>query len=610
MTSTTESPNVDDALSGLVSQFSSALDCYRELVQNSIDAGSPRVDVWMEFLPGESGRGTIAIHVDDFGEGMDETIINTQLTRLFSSAKENDLTKIGKFGIGFVSVFALRPKAVLIHTGRGGEYWEVLFHEDRTYAMTTIETPVEGTQITLFIAGDWRRYAELVTGSRAALERWCSHSDTEITFEDRSATNAAGAEPINQPFEVDGDLMTVVEHQGTEIVLAYTRRPNYGFYNRGLTLLSTADAEDALGEDGARFRHVGFRIKSRYLEHTLSRETILRDRSYEKAVDLLYHAAGEALLPALIRELVRLAASEQLGVHNLERFTRLLSFLADEPAELLLKHDSAQILRTVDGRTSSLAAVARAARSDGRIFVAAHRSALTDILAEQGVPVLLGRDVTRHTGDASDLGTRGPDVGPVRHLLLTYLVTRDRSSWLGRLHRYAGINLRASATRPSEWMSYDPVTHYGAMLADPHDTYLAVELVRHLPRSARDLIEGAGQILAGTDAGYARLAACRLESPELDPPLFLVGRKLGRVMARPPRKVLESERPRRPRAVVNLEHPQLVALAELYVSRPAMAVYCLAKNLLLEEDRLLHLDGELMKAAREAHPERATAKRG
>jgi hypothetical protein len=62
--------------------------------------------------------------------------------------------------------------------------------------------------------------------------------------------------------------------------------------------------------------------------------------------------------------------------------------------------------------------------------------------------------------------------------------------------------------------------------------------------------------------------------------------------------------------VVNLEHPQLVALAELYVSRPAMAVYCLAKNLLLEEDRLLHLDGELMKAAREAHPERATAKRG
>ena len=35
------------------------------------------------------------------GEGMNEEIIDHQLTRLFASGKAGDLTKIGKFGIGF-----------------------------------------------------------------------------------------------------------------------------------------------------------------------------------------------------------------------------------------------------------------------------------------------------------------------------------------------------------------------------------------------------------------------------------------------------------------------------------------------------------------------------
>ena len=109
------------AVENLVTQFSGALDFYRELVQNSIDAGSAAIEVWMEYEAGAEDDGTIAIHVDDFGEGMNEAIIDDQLTRLFSSSKDGDLTKIGKFGIGFVSIFAPDPRAVLLHTGRGGE---------------------------------------------------------------------------------------------------------------------------------------------------------------------------------------------------------------------------------------------------------------------------------------------------------------------------------------------------------------------------------------------------------------------------------------------------------------------------------------------------------
>ena len=180
------------AVENLVTQFSGALDFYRELVQNSIDAGSAAIEVWMEYEAGADDEGTIAIHVDDFGEGMNEEIIDGQLTRLFSSSKDGDLTKIGKFGIGFVSIFAPDPRAVLLHTGRGGEAWEVLFHPDRSFTKTKLETPVEGTQITLYIAGDRARYRELVGGSRGdaaalvfALGRRRSASRTAAAGPDR-----------------------------------------------------------------------------------------------------------------------------------------------------------------------------------------------------------------------------------------------------------------------------------------------------------------------------------------------------------------------------------------------------------------------------------------
>ena len=185
----------NQAVENLVTQFSSALDFYRELVQNSIDAGSAAIDIWLDFVPDEDGGagGVIEIHVDDHGEGMNEEIIDEQLTTLFSSSKENDQTKIGKFGIGFVSVFAPKPRAVLVQTGRGGEYWEVLFDQDRSFTKARLSTPVEGTQITLFLEGDRALYTELVSRSLETVDHWCRHSEAEITFEDRASLDGVSA---------------------------------------------------------------------------------------------------------------------------------------------------------------------------------------------------------------------------------------------------------------------------------------------------------------------------------------------------------------------------------------------------------------------------------
>ena len=137
-----------DTLENLVNQFTDPYACLRELIQNAMDAGSETVDVWFEFNPYENGtKGIAIIHLDDTGEGMTRRIIDTKLTQLFSSAKEDDMTKVGKFGIGFVLVFALEPNAVIVDTGRDGEYWRLIFKENRKFDRILLDHPVEGTQI-------------------------------------------------------------------------------------------------------------------------------------------------------------------------------------------------------------------------------------------------------------------------------------------------------------------------------------------------------------------------------------------------------------------------------------------------------------------------------
>ena len=118
---------VRDALDELVNQFADPMSFLRELIQNAIDAGSEEIEVDVEFEPGKDGDGVTIVRVDDFGEGMTREIVEKRLTRLFSSAKDGDMTKIGKFGIGFVSVFAIEPEAVCVDTAREGEAWRVLF---------------------------------------------------------------------------------------------------------------------------------------------------------------------------------------------------------------------------------------------------------------------------------------------------------------------------------------------------------------------------------------------------------------------------------------------------------------------------------------------------
>ncbi len=306
------------ALENLVRQFARPMEFLRELVQNAIDAGTPRVEIWLRYQAAEQ---LLEIHVDDHGEGMDERIIDQQLTRMFSSTKEDDLTKIGKFGIGFTSVFAIEPEAVQVLTGRHGEHWELIFHPDRSFDKLRWQQPVAGTRITVYKRLPPSQVEEFVQECRWILEYWCKHSDTPIEFWDRTGHEPAApassedpfgafAEPvrapagpqrINQDLGLQADLQLRHESKGVVVVAGYGDSPSYGFYNGGLTLIETANA-DALGSFGEQLGHLRFKVKFDALEHTLTRDNVLQDQNWSRALEVVEEGAAR-LRQALLEKL-------------------------------------------------------------------------------------------------------------------------------------------------------------------------------------------------------------------------------------------------------------------------------------------------------------------
>lgn len=570
-------------IDNLVTQFSSAFDCFRELVQNSIDAGSPRVDVWTEFQSGVDHLGTIRIVVEDFGEGMDEAVIDQEFTQLFASSKEGDLTKIGKFGIGFVSVFALKPRAVLVHTGKSGEYWEVLFHEDRSFTKTRIDNPVEGTSVTLFLGGDYHRYREVAADIETSLRHWCAHARVEVTFEDRTppAGERARLATINEDFgSIEATCVVDIDEAGTRIVCGYATDPQYSFYNSGLTLARTHAGEDVFPMQVAeRLRHVSVKVDSRYIEHTLSRDTVMRNLNWERVCQEIQGIADEQLPQKLLSEIEVIAGESDWDMSTMHRYSQLVGFLAREHDDVIGNIVQRRVFRDVNGGTWTPEQVFKAYRKDGRVLISDGPSELTRRLGDLGIPVVLGKWVRTMEGyEATPTVWSDHPLESVPLMVARCVALRSRTTFWGTIRRFFGVNLAGEVE---------------AAIADPQMVYLPVAVDDSPPDTAAELVTEASHLLEGIDAGYEALSTFVPSASTREVPFFVTGRAFAEVMARPPRGFEE-----RSHAAVNREHPHFQRLVEMHRQRPQLAAYCLAKALLLTEDRLLNRDLSLMRAAR------------
>ncbi len=358
-----------DALQVLVNQFSEPLAFFRELVQNAVDAGSPEVDIGFEYRESEASPddGVMVISVDDYGAGMDRHIIDTKLTRLFSSSKDNDYTKIGKFGIGFVSVFAPQPDAVCVDTSRGGENWRVLFRKDRTFQRFARDVPVDGTRIRIFKTVPRDEYEAVRKRSREVVSHWCRYLTAIVRVE---------GEPINQPFAVEGVVTAEYVEEGTRIVAAILGQEQgfTSYYNSGLTLHE--------GDDGTEYG-LAARIDSRFIEHTLTRDNIIRDRNHQKALALLHRLAEGDLTRRLFDRLAEAGGSPSTDVALMAALRMRLDWKAGLPREFRDR----PIFPAVGRGPVSIHDCVHAARKQ-RLLWAGIDSPLGKALAERGFVVV------------------------------------------------------------------------------------------------------------------------------------------------------------------------------------------------------------------------------
>lgn len=422
-----------DALETLVNQFSDPLVFLRELVQNSLDAASTRIDVDFAF----DGHELMTIAIADNGEGMNEGIIDRYLLTLFSSTKENDLTKIGKFGVGFVSIFAIAPDLIVLDTGQAGESWRLIFHPNRKYEKRTLSEPVEGTTIALHKRVTNAEFADIQRRGKRTVAYWCKYAEAEILVD---------GEPIGEPFGVRAHLSCIYDEPGTSIAIGFAdtgnnddatsrplpgvasdgaSQPIFGFYNRGLTLVESREPPNPESREARFLAGLSVRVKSRYLEHTLTRDNVRQDENYAKAMKRVRKHVEGALRTRLLEHLQALAKHvagevEDPGAPNFDtalRYARLPSMALHESAA------HAKILPTIHGDLVSVDDVRRANSPTGTPLRASERSPVTACLRELNVPVVLDRPAIRAHLNAIVDGIERDEDGEVSRVATQVLIT-------------------------------------------------------------------------------------------------------------------------------------------------------------------------------------------
>lgn len=368
-----EAPRDAGIVGDVIAQFADAHAYLRELVQNAIDAGSPSVDVEVSY---ERADQRLRVAVRDRGEGMTRDIIENQLLVLFRSTKEDDRTKIGKFGIGFASVLSPNPEVVTVHTSREGRWLTLHLYRDLSYELFDAGPATQtGTTVEVEIAMPPDGVSVYRAACEAALRRWCRHATVAINFVDLHAEQRSTAR-IDTPLGLDRVLVQVTrttdDDQLTVVVGISGTGGQVGFFNHGLMLHESQG--DLVGKG------IDAKIQDARLGHTLSRDDVRRDDHFDHAVEFAREVARGALAEGIAERLRELAEAGDHANH-------LTLALATSRSSVRPPRWWVPLVEPHNGQR------AIPAEALGRTAWAAPTStALTKRVAAEGTPVVLAPD--------------------------------------------------------------------------------------------------------------------------------------------------------------------------------------------------------------------------
>jgi len=366
--------SAEEVLATLATQFRQRSAFVRELIQNSLDAGASHISLHLDAID-----EYLHIRLDDDGCGMDRRIIEEHLLVLFRSTKDADHTQIGGFGVGFVSLFALDPVAVIVDTARYAKHLRVVMDAERHYTLVEVAEPFEGTSVELILELDPPAAATLAHEIYTAVHHWCRYAPAEITIEGEGPGFSFAHEVVDHPFRVDAPVWIEDESPGFRAVLGLTTLPEplTAYYNRGLTLAETNEAI---------VPGVTFRVESGSLGHTLTRDRVRRDESFHRVVRRIQNLARGRLASQYLDALTQASSPTQLDHEILDQLLVLVTHpLVALPRKLACFRTSADTLVSLDtARPRSLL------RLREHPIVAANRGdKLGARLTRAGIPTLL-----------------------------------------------------------------------------------------------------------------------------------------------------------------------------------------------------------------------------
>lgn len=393
---TAQRPRDAGIVGDIIEQFADRYAFYRELIQNSIDANTESIEVTLRY---DDSRKILTVAVEDHGDGMPREIIEDGLLVLFKSTKENDDSKIGKFGIGFVSVLAVEPGVVRVISSHGGIRYTLHLYPDFSYELfDSGRTTKTGTTVELEVPIEPEKVQDFVMASWRALNRWCRHATVMITM---SASGPGGSkfksERVDRPLALDGAL-AAVQRSTTDgqisAVVGLTERPYAAFFNHGLLLFETN--EPLLGK-------LSFVIQDGRLGHTLSRDNVRRDDNFDTALDFVRDLAS--WLPAeIVRKFHEALHHSEQGVYQ-----RLATTV--HRAGISIGHDEwpLPLMDPIGSKTSTSVDSYR----DGGRWTADRRSPLTTAMAAAGIPVVSrGRATVGSSAESDEWFSQLPNVKP------------------------------------------------------------------------------------------------------------------------------------------------------------------------------------------------------
>lgn len=428
------------AVAEMVRQFADPYAFVRELVQNSIDAGATTLSVRVERAGGIS---TTALHDD--GAGMDRATIDGPLLTLFNSSKEGDSAKIGKYGVGFVSVFAIDPEIVEVDTWRDGERHRIRLYRDHRYEIEKLAThPESGTVVTLHQSMDAEKFDEHRRRLETALSRWCRFAAVPIEFitVDHDRNDAVAKRRIDVPLSVpsslyveahrDKERFVVGPSAGTEHFLtagaasddpATGKATFAGFYNRGLTLFET---DEPLHPS---LTHVRLRVDSPHLKHTLSRDNVLRDRAFDRIVsqarDLVAKSLKRELKSRLVRAAQGLAKSKPpYDEELLASYAAFVQAALTAPVGLPL---SEVMFPLAAPWNDNLVISLKQIMSQKEMYVVSEPDELSRALAKVGHPVVLAPNAILQSLLAMRIPLPGP-LSPDKHFVIVHELPENKMS--------------------------------------------------------------------------------------------------------------------------------------------------------------------------------------